>query len=390
MDREIEVITHQSAFDFESIHLDDPTPLTGSTGFYFTPISIKDGKSLCLQLPTSVTKQGIVSVKQNIKYTDLMFDRSEHDELMRWVEQLEYRCQDLIDEKKELWFQTEITRDDIETMMTQITRLYKSGKHMLMRVLIDVNKTGSISKCIAYDKNQIGFDLETLEANKEIIPLIMIEGVKFSSRSFEIVLKLVQVMVLDETVVKKTNCLIKPVIEAAEPAPARAAALAPAPAKAPVPAPAKAPAPADTLKVVEESAPAPSPIIVKDPTNAAAAAAADTIKVAETSKIGITPLAESTLNPNNEKNANNNEIQEIIIEADNIHLEPITLRKPNEVYYEVYKKARDKAKKYRLLSLEAYLESKQIKTKYMLEDINDSDDDELFEQSINTIGENDN
>ena len=246
---------------------------------------------------------------------------------------------------------------------------------MLMRVLIDVNKTGSISKCIAYDKNQIGFDLETLEANKEIIPLIMIEGVKFSSRSFEIVLKLVQVMVLDETVVKKTNCLIKPVIEAAAPAPAKA--------------------PADTLKVVEESAPAPSPIIVKDPTNtaaaaAAAAAAADTIKVAETSKIGITPLAESTLNPNNEKNANNNEIQEIIIEADNIHLEPITLRKPNEVYYEVYKKARDKAKKYRLLSLEAYLESKQIKTKYMLEDINDSDDDELFEQSINTIGENDN
>ena len=388
MDREIEVITHQSAFDFESIHLDDPTPLTGSTGFYFTPISIKDGKSLCLQLPTSVTKQGIVSVKQNIKYTDLMFDRSEHDELMRWVEQLEYRCQDLIDEKKELWFQTEITRDDIETMMTQITRLYKSGKHMLMRVLIDVNKTGSISKCIAYDKNQIGFDLETLEANKEIIPLIMIEGVKFSSRSFEIVLKLVQVMVLDETVVKKTNCLIKPVIEAAAPAPALAAPAPALAAPAPAPAPALAKAPADTLKVVEESAPAPSPIIVKDPTNAAAAA--DTIKVAETSKIGITPLAESTLNPNNEKNANNNEIQEIIIEADNIHLEPITLRKPNEVYYEVYKKARDKAKKYRLLSLEAYLESKQIKTKYMLEDINDSDDDELFEQSINTIGENDN
>ena len=150
MDREIEVITHHSAFDFESIHLDDPTPLTGSTGFYFTPISIKDGKSLCLQLPTSVTKQGIVSVKQNIKYTDLMFERSEHDELMRWVEQLEYRCQDLIDEKKELWFQTEITRDDIETMMTQITRLYKSGKHMLMRVLIMAPVAGTAGGAASY------------------------------------------------------------------------------------------------------------------------------------------------------------------------------------------------------------------------------------------------
>ena len=45
---------------------------------------------------------------------------------MSWIEQLEYRCQDIIDSKKDLWFQTELTRDDIETMMTQVSRLYQS------------------------------------------------------------------------------------------------------------------------------------------------------------------------------------------------------------------------------------------------------------------------
>ena len=65
----------------------------------------------------------------------------------------------IIDSKKDLWFQTELTRDDIETMMTQITRLYQSGNYILVRSFIDTNKA---TKCIAYDENEIGFDLDTL------------------------------------------------------------------------------------------------------------------------------------------------------------------------------------------------------------------------------------
>jgi hypothetical protein len=60
--------------------------------------------------------------------------------------------------------------------------------------------------------------------------------------------------------------------------------------------------------------------------------------------------------------------------------ESITLKKPNDVYYEIYKAAREKAKQMRKVAMEAYLEAKEIKTKYMLSDIDDSDESEYEEE----------
>ena len=51
------------------------------------------------------------------------------------------------------------------------------------------------------------------------------------------------------------------------------------------------------------------------------------------------------------------------------------MKDPNEVYYELYRKAREKAKQCRTAAIEAYLEAKQIKKKYMLFEEDDSDDD---------------
>ena len=50
------------------------------------------------------------------------------------------------------------------------------------------------------------------------------------------------------------------------------------------------------------------------------------------------------------------------------------------VYQEMYQKAREKAKQYRLKAVEAYLEAKQIKTKYMLFDMDDDDSDDSDEE----------
>ena len=60
-------------------------------------------------------------------------------------------------------------------------------------------------------------------------------------------------------------------------------------------------------------------------------------------------------------------------------LETITLKKPNQVYYEIYKQARDKAKEAKHVALAAYLEAKNIKNTYMLDDIDDSDNSDMEE-----------
>ena len=63
----------------------------------------------------------------------------------------------------------------------------------------------------------------------------------------------------------------------------------------------------------------------------------------------------------------------------------ITLKKPNEIYFDLYKEARNKAKQAKKSAILAYLEAKNIKKTYMLENINDSDSD--FDAEIEEASE---
>ena len=77
-------------------------------------------------------------------------------------------------------------------------------------------------------------------------------------------------------------------------------------------------------------------------------------------------------------------IEEVNLDFNDIK-ESITLKKPNDVYYEIYKSARKKAKHMRQVAIESYLEAKEIKTKYMLSDIDDSDDESENEEDSNIL-----
>ena len=58
--------------------------------------------------------------------------------------------------------------------------------------------------------------------------------------------------------------------------------------------------------------------------------------------------------------------------------EPMVLKDPNEVYYEMWKTARQKAKLAKKEALAAYLEAKQIKDNYMLDEIDSDSDDSPY------------
>ncbi len=56
----------------------------------------------------------------------------------------------------------------------------------------------------------------------------------------------------------------------------------------------------------------------------------------------------------------------------------IQIKARNDIYYELYKEARKKARISRNLALQSYLEAKEIKTKYDLDDIESDEDDQFF------------
>jgi hypothetical protein len=313
-------------FNFSQIVLDNPSPLAG--GSYFTKVLVANGtKSMYLQLPKVFTKQGIIKGKEKT-YCDLMFNSSNKD-LIYWFEQFEKKCQDIIFEKRELWFHNNITREDIEEMMNPIIRPYKSGKYFLIRVYLKNRK------CTAFDEDKKITDIEKLTQEDEIIPVINFDGIKFSLKSIQLEIILTQYMQLIPRKEFEKQCLIK------------------------LDKPNK-----NIEKNLED--------LVEDN------------KLIDNNE----EIIENTIqnDDNTENNINNlSQEKEDILEIDNsLNLEKN--QDPLEVYKEIYKVAKRKAFDLRQNALEAYLEAQNIKNKYSLEGMDDSEDEtefiELFKNNL--------
>ena len=82
-----------------------------------------------------------------------------------------------------------------------------------------------------------------------------------------------------------------------------------------------------------------------------------------------------------------NELTEVNLTTMSSDLETIRLKKPNQVYYEIYKAARKKAKDAKKQAIMAFLEAKNIKKTYMLEDLDDSEDSDNSDMDIDNLSE---
>jgi len=56
------------------------------------------------------------------------------------------------------------------------------------------------------------------------------------------------------------------------------------------------------------------------------------------------------------------------------------IKERNDVYYEMYREALEKAKVAKKLALQSYLDAKRIKNTYMLDDIDESSDSEFEDE----------
>ena len=82
----------------------------------------------------------------------------------------------------------------------------------------------------------------------------------------------------------------------------------------------------------------------------------------------------------------NEELQEVNLTFD--EEDAITLKNPNEIYLDIYRQAREKAKKAKQEAIKAYLEAKRIKELYMLEIVDSSEDESDSEDDSEQDEEN--
>jgi hypothetical protein len=82
----------------------------------------------------------------------------------------------------------------------------------------------------------------------------------------------------------------------------------------------------------------------------------------------------------------NTSLKEVSLEdiTNNINLndnkKSLTLNNPNDVYREIYKIARQKAREHKKAAITHYLEAKKIKNTYMLDDLYQNDDSSSDEE----------
>jgi len=391
------IIDPNENFDFSKLTLAQPVGIQG--GAYFTKI-LNNNKPLYIQTTKSLTRQGFVKSGKKY-YCDLMFDNNS-EILINWFEKLEDKCQKLIYERADSWFQNALEMNDVESAFNSIIRIYKSGKYYLVRTNIK-NSSSNEPSIKIYNENEIPLGINDIKTDTSIISILEIQGIKFTSRNFQIEIELKQVMVLNnepvfescliktskseyiknenkklissinhleidnsisKNIVHKNNLKDESLIDDNE---EQLDSL-------------------DNLDCLEKQT---NESILDEP-------------ILDEPILDDSTLDDSTLDEHSLEESNNisidfedlnieelNEPKELLeVDLDVVlanNLETITLKKPNQVYFELYKEARNKAKLAKKSAIIAYLEAKNIKKTYMIENINDSDSD--FDAEIDDVSE---
>ena len=374
------IIEPNKDFDFSKLSLAHPVGIQG--GAYFTKI-LYNTKPLYIQTTKSLTRQGFIKSGKKY-YCDLMFDNNS-EILIHWFENLEETCQKLIFDKSEAWFQNSLDKNDVETAFNSVIRIYKSGKYYLVRTNIKIASNNEPSVKI-YNENENPLTIEDVKENTNIISILEIQGIKFTSRNFQIDIELRQSMVLDNEPLFD-NCLIKTynsnknvILDQQKEINSLGK---------------------DNIEPLEKNIPV--NVIINSNDN-------DTIdrNLGLGLDLELDLGKETTIETNDfQENTNDNEKgpdddNEITLDVHELNTEEledkselkeldlnmpleddletnenesIKLKKPNEVYYELYKEARNKAKVAKKNAIIAYLEAKNIRQTYMIDNLDESESD---------------
>ena len=325
-------------FPLAKILLTNPVAMQGG-GAYFAKLTI-EGKPIRLQLPKTTTKAGIISTKREC-YTDLMYKREDEQSLIQWVDAIESKFKDLVNEKKSLWFSNELSDSDIDGMLIPITRTYKGDTMIVMRVAIDTTKRHNSTTCQIYDDNENKIDdNDFITTEHIIIPLIVVEGIKFTSKSIEIVVKMVQMMVFAPV---ENECMINYKKEQTTHEGQKIHSYV-------------------KNDIVNDNNISSRKMDCKDEL--------DRIELSQNSLMLEVPLGEISELPEVDNYDKLREIDVAISES----AQTIILKDPVELYREMYRAAKEKLRKLKEESFLAFLEAKQIKTKYMIDDLDEDDE----------------
>lgn len=383
-------------FNFQKISLKTPTLISG--GGFFSKFAI-DNEPFYIKTPKCRTKQGFVKSGGKKIYCDLMFSTECNEDFFRWMEGFVIHIQTKIYERRDDWFKGDLTDNDIEDATISPIKLYKGGKFNLVRTTVNSKAINDSPSIKVYDSNLKEIDLEDIDETMEVITLLEFKGIKCTLKSFQFEIEIKQMMVI-KLVHVLDSCVLG---GAAEPSNTAASVL-----------------PTTEEESIQEIS---LPDVEEEPINAQSC---DPIEITPDVE-SITEIQDQTATLNEEEHLDNleetsreesedtasedtmstvdtddviaaaeaSDIEDYLVnkkdvvknvydgleevsDLDNFEEEEvkentnIKLKQPNELYYKMYKEAKERAKNAQEKAIAMYLEAKNIKNLY---NIDDADDD---------------
>ena len=368
-------------FPFANIHLGKPYNLNG---MYFIKMFVKDSP-IYVQPPKCFIKQGILKSGKKW-FCDLVFS-IEDGYFLTWLEQIEEIAKQKIFENRANWFETELDEHDIENSLVSPYKMFRSGKMFIIRA----NLPTTLDKCDLkiYDETENEIQPENVTDDTNVITILELKGIKCSARNFQFVFDVRQMLVVSPVKIFE-KCIIK------KTGPERGRDILSENEVEPV---------RSLERGINEGVLAQSMNITTTPTNPSIPASREvgireqpnenmnrqlhtepsffsddkpTERVAKSTQKETQSASLSTFDGLPSKvNDPTPEMYEFEIDlADLEKNDAVQIKPRNDVYYKLYKEAKQKAKEAKLLALSNYLEAKRLKTTYLLEDSSDSSDDE--------------
>jgi hypothetical protein len=343
-------------------------------------------------------------------YCDLKYSILEKKEssFIDWMEKIEEKTQDLIFANRKDWFLEEPTREDIEYMWNSCIRSYKSDFRLVRTFVQKPKQLHKAPTITIYDENEDIKSIDDITGDSRMITIIEILGIKWTSQSAQLDVCFRQAMLLEDKPLF-TQCLItnnfnNPISIKNNEGTEQELAIPELPTLED-----------DSSKVREKILQTDdndkksvdiqqstnlfldikeksdiekdsntiqdlsNKIQNKENSDLEKTKDIDNISTSNNLEKTDTDISDNEIIIDLEPLEKKQELHEIDIKFDEVN-DSISLKNPNEVYIEIYKEAKNRAKQAKKLAIEAYLEAKRIKSVYLLDQFDsESESDSQFE-----------
>jgi hypothetical protein len=173
-----------SSIPLESLRCSSPKPTLDS---FISHLSISNEEVL-LQTP-KCTSKGVSKVVD--------FVIPQNQPFLDWIASLEERAQQLIYEKRDVWFiEDTVTMDDIQSSFVSV--LKQKGDTYTLRAQVP-------SHSIVFNEAKLPIEETSIKETTPLIGLLHFVGIRFNQRMFQLVVHVKQLMVITSS----DKCLIR-------------------------------------------------------------------------------------------------------------------------------------------------------------------------------------